>query len=172
MSYVEVLNHPSGIKYLSKRTVCSFLNQKERVSRDRLRRFHVRKTPSETENADQTELLVQKMSIHIGDVVLVHEDENYYVGQVLGFQFMDVRYKKEKRFLSDTFNFPKEDSNNTKEIGKANKKRVGMLASWFLVGDTDDLSILSEKELFDVESYVGHVRPESIDMVNLKFKND
>ncbi len=163
------------MKYLRKSTLCNFLHQKQRVSQDRLRRFYLQKCRESPQIMFQIDFFEKRDIIAIGDFAVVQENNAVFVGQVVSFQF-DAKYKKDKKYKLDFYEFPKQKKDEKKKVPKPDSEAknnkwntVLMLANWLKVtfdSDGHGLLVNANQDLFGVKLYVGTLKSGLIDLAH------
>jgi hypothetical protein len=144
----------------------------------------VKEAPKSTFENDYFE---KRNLISIGDFVVMQELKDVFVGQVISFQF-DAKYKKDKKYRRDYYEFPlekintqkstKQKSTKQKPIEESEKKstkidNVLLLANWYLLTfENEDLLLMPNNDLFPVKSYKGTLRENLVYFKESKINKD
>jgi hypothetical protein len=170
-SFVKVVNDHTGLKFFKKSALCNMLCNKERVSQDRLRRFHLKNistqmnTPKEVDALKIDQHILKKQVLNMGDYIIVLENGNHLVGQILAFQYNDEKFKKNKKFALDYYSF---------QETTANSKNLGILAAiWYIINTDGKLVPIFTEDFVSISQYKFTLSSKNLlNLIELKISMD
>lgn len=147
----------NGINSLiPKSTLCWILNEKKKLTNDRTRRY-IFDSPK-FKDVTHEDVPVHKSDVlSRGDYIILKECEQYLLGEILNFQFLNEDSKKGKRIPT--------------KFCKLNDKNIGLLGSWCIVTTTGMLIPLAINELLNSSQYICHVNPKIFDISSKTISN-
>lgn len=137
---------------MRKSSFCHLLNEKIRLTTDRLQRYIHGKTPAK--NGDMVKVeelspsLFKKNNIKKGDFIIVCDDKNYLLVEVLKFQYLNKETFADKRFTKSTVNLEVDFD-------------VGFLGNFYCIGKDAKLCPVITNSYFQTKSYVSHIKPNA-----------
>lgn len=153
LSYVDMNGNNCEMK---KTTICWLLNQKERLTSDRLGRYAFNHQPKPSSNVtascnENQQAIFHRDEICQGDFVIMNYNDN--IGEVLSFQHLHEVTLKRKRFLQ--------------KVCSISTKDIGVLASkWYLVLENYSLKV-TDYDYLEIGNYPGHTSREQVNFESL-----
>lgn len=144
---------------MKKSTLCWLLNDKERLTSDRLKRYVYGGT-SDPNNCGLPSTPIYKQDyFKKGDYIIVNMNGGFALGEILNFQRCNQKTLKSKRFSKRTC------GSSTNEIG--------LLANaWYLIDENGSLTKMISSDYIAADNYVYHVRPEFFNLETLEIFKD
>jgi hypothetical protein len=154
-NYFEIIDDFGNVSRFKKSVLIWLLNEKVRVSPDRLKRYIY---PSK--NSINSSLLQKPNFIKKGDFVVINDDNNFILGEALNFRNLDKDTQRERKFIGNVCPVLKNSN-------------VGVLAStWYLITHDGDLLPFSSSNYFNIQNYQFHVSFDEIDLDEMKISDN
>jgi hypothetical protein len=142
---MNVKNSDGSISTMTKSSFTNLLNDKSRMTPDRLKRYIHGKSNNSDTNDDNTdnESLIKKKFLFIGDTIFLLNDDNIVLMQVLKFQHLNRDTFKGKRF-------------SKKSCPLNIKADIGVTGNCHVLSKDGTLVPFMCQEYFEIKDYICH----------------
>lgn len=145
---MQIIDDEGQVNKLNKSTLCWILQDKSRLTNDRLKRFIYGKSAAKTSILQQIEAPIsQNDFISKGDYVVLLDDSNFWLLQVLNFQILDQKTLKGKRY-----------NKSICSLVSNNSEKVGFSGNLFLITSESKIIHKNISKYISVQNYVCHVK--------------
>ncbi len=149
---MKTIDENGSIKLFRKSTLCWILNEKKRLSTDRLLRYKFSEgAPKKIKISDSA--YDKKDHITSGDFVVLREQELYLLGEVLNFQYINETALRWKRF--------------NRKYCSTKADNVGILGNWFIIKPDGNLMPIIINDYLEIDKYLFNVSHDQFNLDNL-----